>query len=57
MHRPAFLVAPAPVLKVGAGHLAPEVLGSMNVVPAALEAAGYRFTDRDIDAVLAAGLA
>ena len=57
VHRPAFVVAPAPVLKVGAGHLAPEVLGSMNVVPAALEAAGYRFTDRDIDAVLAAGLA
>jgi uncharacterized protein (TIGR01777 family) len=57
VHRPAFLFAPAPVLKVAAGHLAPEVLGSINVVPAALEAAGYRFTDRDIDAVLSSGLA
>jgi uncharacterized protein len=57
VHRPTFLFAPAPVLKVAAGHLAPEVLGSMNIVPAALEAAGYRFSDRDIDAVLAAGLA
>ena len=56
MHRPAFAVAPTAVLKVAAGQMAPELLGSLNVRPAALERAGYRFRDRDVRAVLAAGL-
>ena len=34
--------------------MAPELLGSINVRPAALEAAGYRFRDRDVRAVFAA---
>ncbi len=57
LHRPSFASVPKALLKVGAGKLAPELLGSMNVVPAALEASGYRFQDRDVDAVLRAGLA
>jgi len=45
------------LLKVAAGQMAPELLGSLNVRPAALEQAGYGFRDRDVTAVLAAGLA
>lgn len=57
LHRPAFARVPKALLKVGAGRMAPEVLGSLNVVPAALQAAGYEFRDRDVRAVLRAGLA
>lgn len=55
--RPAFLVAPAPVLRLGAGAMAPELLGSVNARPIALERAGYDFHDLDVDDVLAAALA
>jgi uncharacterized protein (TIGR01777 family) len=55
--RRAFLVAPAPVLKVAAGRMAPELLASLNVRPAALERAGYDFQDVDVREVLAAALA
>ena len=54
--RRAFLKVPARLVEVGAGRLAPELLGSVNAVPAALEGAGYRFRDGDVGAVLAAGL-
>jgi uncharacterized protein (TIGR01777 family) len=55
--RPAFVPVPAPAIRLGAGPLAPELLGSVNLVPQALAAAGYEFRDRDVTAVLAAGLA
>jgi uncharacterized protein len=54
--RPAFLAVPAPLLKVAAGPMAPEMLSSINLRPAALEAAGYRFRDRTVDRVVAAAL-
>lgn len=54
--RKARLAAPAAVLKVATGPLAPETLGSFRLVPAALEAAGHTFRDRDVGAVLASGL-
>ena len=54
--RPAFALVPAPVIKVAAGPLAPEVLGSVNTVPAALQRLGYRFADPDVEAVVASGL-
>lgn len=57
VHRPAFLAAPAPVLRIAAGPMAPELLGSVNVRPAALERAGYDIEDEDVDDVLAAALA
>jgi uncharacterized protein (TIGR01777 family) len=57
LHRPAFLAAPSPVLKVAAGPMAPELLNSVNVRPAALERAGYDFEDEDVREVLAAALA
>lgn len=57
LHRPAFLAAPAPLLRVAAGPMAPELLGSVNVRPAALERVGYDIEDEDVDEVLAAALA
>lgn len=56
VERPAVACVPKPLLKLGAGQMAPELLGSLNVRPAALEAAGYTFRDRDVTAVLAIGL-
>ena len=56
LHRPAFATVPRFALEPAAGKMAPELLGSLNVVPAALEAAGYAFHDRDVAAVLRTGL-
>jgi uncharacterized protein (TIGR01777 family) len=56
LHRPSFATVPRFALKVGAGPMAPELLGSLNVVPKALMASGYEFRDPDVDAVLRAGL-
>ena len=56
LRRPAFLAAPSGVLKVAAGPMAPELLNSLNVRPAALERAGYDFEDEDVREVLTAAL-
>ncbi|WP_435769536.1 TIGR01777 family oxidoreductase [Nocardioides sp. SYSU DS0651] len=56
VHRPALLAVPSPVLRVAAGPMAPEVLGSLNLRPARLLELGYGFADPDVDAVLSAGL-
>lgn len=56
LHRPSFLAAPAPVLRLAAGQMAPELLNSVNARPAALERAGYDFEDEDVREVLAAAL-
>jgi uncharacterized protein (TIGR01777 family) len=55
--RPTLLPAPAFAIRLGASQMAPELLGSKNSVPQALIDAGYEFRDRDVTAVLAAGLA
>jgi uncharacterized protein (TIGR01777 family) len=55
--RPTLLPAPAFAIRLGASRMAPELLGSKNSVPQALLDAGYEFRDRDVTAVLAAGLA
>jgi len=57
VHRPAFLVAPSPALRLAAGRLAPELLGSVNVVPSVLTSAGFVFRDVDGESVLRTGLA
>ncbi len=57
LRRKAFLAVPTAILKVAAGDLAPELLGSINARPAALERAGYDFEDEDVREVLAAALA
>jgi uncharacterized protein (TIGR01777 family) len=56
VHRPAFFAVPSPVLKVAAGAMSDEVLGSMNLRPQALLDLGYQFEDPDVAAVLATGL-
>jgi uncharacterized protein len=55
--RPAFIPVPSPLIRIGAGPLAPELLGSVNLVPQALVDAGFEFRDRDVTAVIASGLA
>jgi uncharacterized protein len=55
--RPTFLAAPSAAIRLAAGPLAPELLGSVNVVPRALLDTGYEFSDPDVTAVVAAGLA
>ncbi|MBE7325670.1 TIGR01777 family protein [Nocardioides sp. Y6] len=57
VHRRAFLAVPSFALRRAAGAMAPEVLGSLNTVPAALEAAGFDFADRTVDDVISTGLA
>ena len=57
VHRKAFLAVPRFAIELGAGSLAPEALGSLNLRPAALEDAGYRFRDRTVDEVVRTGLA
>jgi hypothetical protein len=55
--RPAIVPVPAAAIRIGAGPLAPELLGSVNLVPQAVQDAGFEFRDRDVTEVLAAGLA
>jgi uncharacterized protein (TIGR01777 family) len=56
VHRPSLLVAPGVLLKVAAGALGPELLGSFNAHPAALLAAGFEFQDPGLSEVIAAAL-
>lgn len=55
--RKARLRVPRIAVKLGAGDMAPEVLGSIRGVPAVLEADGYVFHDRDVRGLIRAGLA
>jgi uncharacterized protein (TIGR01777 family) len=56
VHRPALLAVPATAVRVAAGPMAPEALGSIRAVPQRLLDDGYAFADPDVDAVVAAGL-
>ena len=57
LHRRAILPVPASALRLAAGAMGPELLGSLNVRPAALLASGFTFSDPDVDAVLTTALA
>ncbi len=54
--RRAWLAAPSWVLRPAAGAMAPELLGSVNARPEALERAGYDFRDQDVRDVIASAL-
>jgi uncharacterized protein (TIGR01777 family) len=54
--RSAILVVPSFAIQIGAGKLAPEALGSINLRPTVLEDAGYAFRDRTVHEVIRAGL-
>ena len=56
LSRPSFARVPKALIKVGAGRMADEILGSVNARPAVLEASGYTFQDRNVAEVLRAGL-
>lgn len=57
VHRPALLTVPAPVLRVAAGRMAPELLGSVRAVPQVLRDAGFEFADETVAAILASATA
>ena len=57
VHRIALPGVPKAALRLGAGRMAPELLNSVNARPAALEESGFLFGDRDVEAILATGLA
>lgn len=57
VRRPSLLPVPSPALRIAAGPMAPELLGSVNARPAALERAGYEFGDQDVTDVVATALA
>ncbi|MCX6395810.1 MAG: TIGR01777 family oxidoreductase [Propionibacteriales bacterium] len=57
VRRPAFFGVPGPALRLAAGRMAPELLGSVRAVPEALTAAGFRFADRDVNEILRAATA
>ncbi len=54
--RPTVLPAPAFAIRLGAGPMSSELLGSVNASPRGLLDAGFEFRDPDVTAVLAAGL-
>lgn len=56
VHRPALFTAPSPVLRLAAGEMAPELLGSLNLRPQALLDLGHAFADETVEAVLETGL-
>ncbi|HLL64608.1 MAG TPA: TIGR01777 family oxidoreductase [Micromonosporaceae bacterium] len=54
--RPAIFAVPGPALRLGLGEAAGEALASLRAVPGVLNAAGYRFQHRDVEAALRAAL-
>lgn len=56
LDRPAKVKVPELVVRTAAGRIAPELLGSVRVVPQALQDAGFRFAHHDVADVLKAGL-
>lgn len=54
--RKAIVPAPAFAIRLGAGRIAPELLGSLDLRPEALEQDGYEFRDRTVHEVVRAGL-
>jgi uncharacterized protein len=58
LHRPTWpLGVPGPLVRVVAGGLADEALGSQRVVPAVLQREGFRFAHPELPSALAAALA
>ncbi|QDS88725.1 Epimerase family protein [Rosistilla ulvae] len=53
LHRPAFIPAPAPILRLALGEMADALLlASTHVVPSKLQASGYRFRFEDLTTCL-----
>ncbi len=56
LSRPSFANVPGRLIRLGAGRMSDELLGSVNARPVVLESAGYEFRDRNVAEVLRAGL-
>jgi uncharacterized protein len=52
LRRPAILPVPAPLLRLGLGELAGELLASVRALPARLAEAGFEFADPDLEPAL-----
>lgn len=52
LHRPAFLPAPAPALRIVLGELSRDVLASTRMAPKVLQRSGFQWTHNDIDSVM-----
>ncbi|MEK8228747.1 DUF1731 domain-containing protein [Oerskovia sp. M15] len=50
LHRPAALTVPSLALKVVLGEFATDILGSQRALPRVLEASGFTFEHRDLQA-------
>lgn len=57
VNRPAFLAAPAFAIKAALGGLSEDLLGSLKVLPSALERSGFKFEQPTLEQALASALA
>lgn len=56
VHRPTFLAVPGFAIRAALGGISDDLLGSLQVAPAALSTAGFTFSEPDIRAVLDSAL-
>lgn len=56
MHRPTFMVAPSPILKLILGDMAGDLLGSVRMRPDVLTTAGFHFDQPTLDAMVESAL-
>ncbi|MDP9823610.1 TIGR01777 family oxidoreductase [Nocardioides massiliensis] len=54
--RPTVIPVPGPLIRLAAGPLAPELLGSLRTVPAKLQDEGFTFHHPGVDAIIRAAL-
>ena len=52
LHRPTLLPVPALPVRLVLGELSTEVLGSLRVLPVALETSGFRWAQPDVHSML-----
>ncbi len=53
LHRPAVLPAPTIALRLALGEMASDILGSIRMVPAVLQEAGFEFDHPDLESAMA----
>jgi uncharacterized protein (TIGR01777 family) len=56
LHRPRFLVAPAPIIRTALGELAGQLVGDMYAIPKRLSDSGFVFSDPTVNDVVASAL-
>ncbi len=56
LHRPSLFKAPAPLIRIGLGELAEQLVGDIWVVPQRLTAAGFVFSAPDVRSTIRAAL-